>query len=221
MLRITACLTLLVLWSADASAQSRSTSGTGSGTSASSRGSSTGSTSRGTTSGQGSTRGSATGGASQGIDATAGGTDRVSRDFGNDMVGFTESTGGLVGNAQAATQSLNVQTPNYQQRNSASRLSSLNSRIKQVDVRGGVRLGFNIEPSAPRSFASAPLPQQVSKLVAAKRVNDSVAVEMYEGGTAILTGTVPDAQKAKMLEMYMMLEPGVRNVENRMVIAAE
>ncbi|WP_459558106.1 hypothetical protein [Lacunimicrobium album] len=220
MLRITACLTLLVLWSADVSAQSRTTSGTGSGTSASSRNSSTGSTSRGTTGGQGSTRGSATG-ASQGINANAGGADSVSRDFGNDMVGFTDNAGGLVGNAQAGTQSLNMQTPNYQQRNSASRLSSLNSRIKQVDIRGGVRLGFNIEPSAPRTFASAPLPQQVSKLVAAKRVNDSVAVEMYEGGTAILTGTVPNAQKAKLLEMYMMLEPGVRNVENRMVIAAE
>jgi hypothetical protein len=47
---------------------------------------------------------------------------------------------------------------------------------------------------------------------------DNVAVTM-QGGTAIVTGTVASERDRRMSELLMRLEPGVRRVDNRVIVA--
>ncbi len=219
MIRMMICLTIVLYSCGDVFAQSRNSSSgnsssrsSGSGTSASS------STSRGS-SGVGAFGGNDASMAEQGINTAAGGgVEAVNRSFGEGLVGASDSSGRFVGSEQAGQQTLTNQTPNFQQRNSSSRISSLNSKLKQVDVRGTIRLGFEPPVRGPQAFASASLPLQVNRLQSSSIISPTVSVEVNDG-TVVVTGTVADPQKQKLLEAYLMLEPGVRRVENRTVVA--
>lgn len=211
MVRMIVCLSLVLVASSEVVAQSRSTGGAqGSG----GQRAGTGATSRGATGNSFESNASL---AEQGIDTAAGGAEGVNRQFGEGLVGASDSEGRFVGSEQTGQQTLTNQAPNFQQRNSSSRISSLNSKVKQVEARGAIRIGFDVPMRGPGAFGSAPLPVQLERLSTRQIIGETVSVDVSQG-TAVVSGVVADAQKQKLLEMYLMLEPGVMRVENRTVV---
>ncbi len=197
------CMTALLVMAlgSDLCAQSRTSGGA---TGGATTGRATGQTGAG---GTGAQSGQAT------FNMQAGTSASVNREFGSEMVGMSDSTG-FVGNAQAGQQVLRNNNPNFQQRNSASRIASLNNNNKRVDVRGTVSLGFET-PSRTGAMAVATISNRVSSLTRSTRFESDLAVNVGENGIAQVSGTVSDPQAQKLLEMYLLLEPGVKKVDNQ------
>ena len=155
------------------------------------------------------------------INTEAGSSAGVLREFGDGFIGRGDNDGRFVGSQQATTQQSNRQTPNFQQRQSTASQGgkpSFESKIRPV-----IRLGFDHS-----RFASSRESENASEMIRTnlemasrmQRAEQFAGVQISLDASArhVLEGSVRSEQERRLAEAYLRLEPGVRAVDNRLVV---
>lgn len=149
---------------------------------------------------------------------TEAGTEGVNRDFGDGLVGRGDTADRFVGNEAAGP------TGNAQNRADFSALNRQRATPPTPPgspVRATLRLNLS-----PRGGGLALPPFQSARLLAPSRAVTSRALDEVGPGiaftptpqAAVLTGTARTAHDRKLAEAILRLQPGVRRVENRIVV---
>ena len=89
-------------------------------------------------------------------------------------------------------------------------------QASQTAIRTRLRSAIEVAPRSPQMVQQAASERFIN--VAGKPSLRGVRVRM-EGRTAILTGAVASERDRRMSQLLVQLEPGVRKVENRLVVA--
>lgn len=212
-----ATVVLFTLASA-ANAQTGGTGGTG-GFGSGTTGGITGGIGSGTTGGIGTTSGiggtSATGGAATNINTLG---SNATQDF----IG-ANATQGFIG---GATGNNNQQRTNRQfqalQNNNQQRTQQATGTPRSIKTT--LRVGFGF-PSAPQLIVVGRLANanvaSMGRFVPQRPELNGIDVDVQSNGLAVLTGAVPDEETRRLAANLMRLQPGVRKIENQLVVQAE
>lgn len=131
-----------------------------------------------------------------------------------------QNNGNFTGNrfaGQTASQSNQAQFGNLQQNNRNQNRNN-QQRTDRKPVRPRYRISFNA-PVIPRSdlqsrltFSEIQIPKQMLNA-------ENVIVKVDEQGQVTLAGVVATDRDSKLLESYVRMEPGVRQVKNTLTVA--
>ena len=91
-----------------------------------------------------------------------------------------------------------------------------NSQSSTPTIRTRLRSAVKVPPMAPTQIQRAAT-QRFRTLPSNSRMR-GVNVSMQQGGTAVISGVVSSPRDRRMSELLMRLEPGVRSVENRVIV---
>jgi hypothetical protein len=141
-----------------------------------------------------------------------GGQSFVGRD-GGDMQAIMGQMG------RAGTQFFNQMSRNMSNRNRfRQQQPGQGEENERPPVRVRLEMGFSSTPAAPSVVAS-----NLNTRLAQLSVDHSLGAPQIsvEGGTVVLRGTAESESQIQVLERFVMLEPGVMNVRNEMVVAGQ
>jgi osmotically-inducible protein OsmY len=142
-----------------------------------------------------------------------------------DMQGFVGALNAISGrNGQMNNQSNQYRNMNGQNRNGRNGQQgedffdnqAVDQMANQRRFRTKVTLGFKPAPQ-PASVIATGLTSRLTRILG-QSVGSGVQVELADG-TAILSGTVPTSQEKLLAESLAMLEPGIAQVQNDLVVA--
>ena len=127
---------------------------------------------------------------------------------------------GFVGNRQAGTSNAAAQSqPQFGALNrNTTRPTQQQTNTQKRQVRPQFRIGFAM-PARPPLQTQNLLAQRVVNLSNTRNIAPGVSVQIDEAGTVTLTGTATSADQARLMEAYVRLEPGVRNVNNLVIVS--
>ncbi len=140
-----------------------------------------------------------------------GGQNFVGRD-GGDMQAIMGQMG------RAGTQFFSTMNQNMSNRNRFRQQQQTDGEENErPPVRVRLEMGFNSTPAAPSVVAT-----NLNTRIAQLAVDHSVGQPQIsvEGDTVVLRGTAESESQLRVLERFVMLEPGVMRVRNEMVVAA-
>ncbi|MCA8982922.1 MAG: BON domain-containing protein [Planctomycetaceae bacterium] len=171
--------------------------------------------------GTGTGRTAATGQADTGINTDAGSSASINREFGDGFIGRSDSAGRFVGNEQAAPQRLNQQTPDFGQRPANNGQGGQAS--KESQVRPTLRIAFDTSVANSGFNARAPLPlrgieARLSDRLATSSQFAGVQISTTDEGSLLLQGSVRSEQDRRLAEAFLRLEPGVKTVDNQLLV---
>lgn len=156
-------------------------------------------------------------------------TERATRDTGS-FVGASAPTVGNFGAVNEAGAGLGGAAGGPGQQggffNFFNQLNSANQFNNQQNQRGQLRFRMSLGsgmPKAPSPATSPVIARQVghtlqARFISIPRFAGPIEVNM-EGGTAVLNGSVVDAETSLLAERLAMLEPGVLSVRNNLAVA--
>ena len=234
--RFFATTIVLLSLTSGANAQTGGTGGTGgfgTGTTGGTTGgfgttSGTGGTTGGTglTSGTGGTTGTGSASGAMGGPTAAGGTaTNVSTLGSNAAQSFigANATQGFIGGAAGNS---NQQRSNRQfqalQNNNQQQTQQATGTPRAIKTT--LRVGFAF-PSAPQLIIAGRIANanvaSMERFVPRRPELNGIDVDLYPNGLAVLTGAVPNEETRRLAANLMRLQPGVRKIENQLVVQAE
>lgn len=164
-----------------------------------------------TTGGQGGGTNQSAGGQ---VDTAAGTSAQIERDFGDGLVGRSDTADRFVGNQAASTNGARTQAPtNFQQLN---RQRTQQNTPTGSPLRARLVLGFDAQ--ALRTNSRSAITQPTFARTAIRGVSPNVDVAISSAGLATLSGSVQTPRDSRLAEAIVRLEPGVSKVENRIVV---
>jgi len=139
------------------------------------------------------------------------------------FVGSDQGDTGFVGGATAGMNGMggmnNLRSmQNFQQGRNQNRNRNQNQQARNRQVRTSLSLGFK-----PPGNVSSQATQRISGILKRSQHFEAVtplAVEM-RGRTAVLTGTVTSEADRDLVERVVLLEPGISQVQNDLMVAGE
>ena len=87
-------------------------------------------------------------------------------------------------------------------------------------IRTQMRLGFS-EPTPPPSAVTAQLSTVVSRVLRRPDYGGGQVNMVMEGRTAVLTGTVKSDHAREVVERLALLEPGIEDVRNELIVSPD
>ncbi|MEQ9411627.1 MAG: BON domain-containing protein [Fuerstiella sp.] len=90
---------------------------------------------------------------------------------------------------------------------------------RQVPV--SLRIAFAYPSGAASTQLAGPAGPVMQQVLVAKPELRAVAVNIGPGGVAVLTGQVPDAATARLATNLVRMQPGVRQLQDRLLIAPQ
>lgn len=130
------------------------------------------------------------------------------------------NSGNFVGNrfaGQTASQSVQPQFGNLQQNNRSTN-NNRQSRDQRKSVRPQYRIAFEAPAIPPQQILARFQPQTGLRLPPISSDVELVALDVDHNGVVKLSGTVTSERDSKLLESYVRMEPGVRDVKNELTI---
>ena len=141
------------------------------------------------------------------------------------FIGRSDNSGRFVGLQNGSIQGLNNSSLMQQfsqlrnlNGNQNSQFGNTQSTVPQI--RPQVQLGFEVPARAPTALSDA-VESQLKKLPSLGPLLKGVTLTASETGDVTLTGAVASDNDRRLLETLVMLEPGVRSVNNRLTVAGE
>jgi hypothetical protein len=121
---------------------------------------------------------------------------------------------------RAGTQFFNTMNRNLNRnmnRNNQNQRPAGSSENERPPVRLRLELGFAAATAAPSAMAEN-INSRLARLAVDHRIGQPQIV--VEGDTVVLRGTAESESQRRVLEQYILLEPGVMSVRNEMTVAA-
>ncbi|MCG6154826.1 BON domain-containing protein [Rubinisphaera margarita] len=157
------------------------------------------------------------GAAAEGLMLEAGTSASIDRAFPEGFVGRTDNPDRFIGNNQAGPAVLNQQPPTYDQRNGSQVQGGQPSRTSTVRPR--IRLGFDVSPTGTLSARNSLTPvQPLTSRLSRESGFSGVRIERNPSGVLTLTGVVSSERERKLAEAFVRLEPGVRSINNEILV---
>jgi hypothetical protein len=94
--------------------------------------------------------------------------------------------------------------------------NQFNQSSEKPTIRTRIRSAIVVPPRSQATMASNVQRTLYSSPVAGRMQNVGVTIE---GTTAIVSGTVATEQDRRMSELLLRLEPGIRQVDNRVIVS--
>ena len=228
--RIFATTLILVSIASTVNAQTGGTGGFGTGTTGvgTTGGTAGGTTGTGSTAGTGGTTGTGTNAATAGTAGSGNqptGAQAVSTLGSNATQSFigSNATQGFIGGSA---------TGNNQQRNNRQFQAIQNNNQQTTQQAAGtpraikttLRVGFTF-PSAPQLIIAGRIANaniaSMDRFVVRRPELNGIDVDLHPNGLAVLTGDVPNEETRRLAANLMRLQPGVRKIENQLVVKDE
>ena len=180
----------------------------------------------GTTGGFGSTSGTGSTATGAGGATAAGGTAPAANTLGSNaaqnFIG-SNATQGFIG---GATGNNNQQRTNRQfqalQNNNQQQTQQATGTPRSIKTT--LRVGF-VFPSAPQLLVAGRIANanvaSMGRFVPQRPELNGIDVDLQSNGLAVLTGAVPNEETRRLAANLMRLQPGVRKIENQLVVQAE
>lgn len=149
------------------------------------------------------------------VNASAGSSDQISRDFGDGLVGRGDTADRFVGNQAASAQTGQFRAPtNFQNLN---RQRAQQSQPAGNPIRARIVLGF--DNSLVAAQPSLLLADRSASQFALSSVRSGLSYTISDAGVATVSGRVETSRERRLAESIVRLEPGVRRVDNKIEIA--
>jgi len=166
---------------------------------------------------RGGTQAGQTNAATEGLMLEAGSSASIDRSFPEGFVGRTDNPDRFVGNNQAGPAVLNQQPPTYDQRNGGQISGGQPSRPSSVRPR--FRIGFDVSPTGTLSARESLTPlQPLTTRLSRESGFSGVRIQRDPTGVLTLTGVVSSERERKLAEAFVRLEPGVRSINNEILV---
>ena len=139
------------------------------------------------------------------------------------FIGSNATTGFVGGASQAGNQQNNNRQFQAIQNNQSQQSTSQQSGTVR-EIRTALRVGFAF-PTASQSQLTGRLANaniaSLSRFSSSRPELAGIEVALNSSGTAVLTGSAPTVETRRLAANLMRLQPGIRKVDNQIVVQAD